>query len=154
MSRRYRKLQPDHPYDPDVRRLDDRAFRVWMYLICPCADDEGRLIINTDDILAAVYPLQREVSIVDIEAALLTICGQHLLKIYKNGSGQLLGEVNPQRWKHIGDIKKSSYCCPSILPVPTDKNTIPHPTAEMLRNASGMFRKYSATVPLKLNKLK
>ena len=149
MSRRYRKLQPDHPYDPDVRRLDDRAFRVWMYLLCPCADDKGRMVIDTDDILAAVYPLQRQVTIVDIEAALLTICGQHLLKIYKNGSGCLLAEINPVKWKHISEVERSGYVKQSILPARTGKNTIQHPSIEELRNASRIFSKYSATILLK-----
>lgn len=153
MTKRYRKLRPDHAYDPDVRRLDDRAHRIWMYLLCPCADDMGRLLIDTDDILAAVYPLQREVTIVDIEAALLTICGQTLLKIYQNGSGQLLGEIDPVKWKHIAEVERSGYVKQSILPARTDKNTIQHPSVEHLRNASRTLSRYSATLPLKLNKV-
>ncbi len=127
---RIRTLKPEHTLNPKIGHLSDRAYRLWVAMICN-ADDEGRGIYRAEELRALVYAYQPRVKRGAIEEGIGELEKADLVVVYEadgRGAFQLHDWAEHQRVDHPTASK--------IPPPPADSRalTSPHEDARGIEN--------------------
>jgi len=130
---RIRTLKPEHGQHRKIGPLSDRAFRVWVSGLVTQADDEGRLVVDPEEIRVKVFGYHPAVTTDDVVEAIGEVIQRRLLHVYED-EGQIIGQLHD--WPDHQAVRKSSHFKDSSLPCLSPSATIPP-----------VFRQYSATVP-------
>lgn len=78
---RIRSIKPEALQHRKVGRLSDRAFRLWVGMLTQ-ADDEGRLVVDPDNLRVLCFGYHPKVKIEHVSAALNEILGLGLIRLY------------------------------------------------------------------------
>lgn len=116
---RIRTIKPDHGTNKKVGKLSDRAYRIWVSGLISQADDEGRLVVDIEEIRARVYAYWPKIKESDVEKAIFEIETAKLLHI-KDENGKLYGQLHD--WTEHQAI---SHPKRSNLPLISDFRNIP-----------------------------
>ena len=131
---RIRTLKPDHGQHRKVGPLSDRAFRVWVSGLVTQADDEGRLIVDPEEIRVKVFGYHPTVSTPEVVEMIGEIIQRRLLHVFEH-EGQTIGQLHD--WQDHQAVRKSSHFKTSSLPSFSPSVSVPP-----------LFRQYSVTIPL------
>ena len=104
---RIRTLKPEHCLSEKIGMLSDRAYRLWVHLIC-YADDEGRGVLNLNEIRVRLYGYQPKISVPHLQDACQELRTRKLLYCYtENGKGyyQLHDWTDHQQISHPSPSK-------------------------------------------------
>lgn len=120
---RIRSIKPDHGINKKIGKLSDRAYRVWVGGLLTQADDEGKMIIDYEDIKVRVFAYYTRVNATLIKDAIKEIVSRKLLYT-REIDGIIYGQLHD--WQ---DHQKISH--PSKSNIPDLRNIPEH---------SGTFR--------------
>jgi len=79
---RIRTIKPEAFLHRKIGRLSDRAFRLWVGMICH-ADDEGRLVSEPEQLRAMLFGYQHETTADHIKTALSELSDVGLISLYE-----------------------------------------------------------------------
>ena len=118
---RIRSHKPEHTLNPKIGGLSDRAYRVWVAMLCH-SDDEGRGVCRPDELRALLYAYQSKVKSVDVAKAVAELQAAGLVLIYRIDGREFYAMHD---WP---DHQRVDHPTPSKIPPPsTDKEGIARP---------------------------
>src|SRR5688572_4480726 len=106
---RIRSIKPEHKQHRKVGMLPNLEYRLWMGMITE-ADDEGRLVGNTAQLRALIFPYQAALTLEEVESALVHVAKTGLVRLYTVGKTRF---IEFPSWKHHQRINRPT---PSKLP--------------------------------------
>ena len=130
---RIRTLKPDHGQHRKIGPLSNYAYRVWVCGLVTQADDEGRLIIDPEEIRVKVYGYHPTVTTEDVVEMVGEIIKRRLLHVYEH-KGQIIGQLHD--WADHQAVRNSSHFKASSLPCVPRSVIVPQ-----------LFRHYSVDTP-------
>lgn len=79
---RIRSLKPDHRTHRKVGKFSDRDYRLWVSMILE-ADDEGRLVVDADQLRVQTWPYHPRVTREHVETAINDIAAAGRVRLYE-----------------------------------------------------------------------
>lgn len=110
---RIRTIKPEHTLSEKIGHLSDRAYRLWIALLCN-ADDEGLGTLRPEELRMKVYGYQPKITSAHVSAALTELSEANLIAIFTaEAGGKTFYEMHD--WL---DHQKIQHPTPSKLPHP------------------------------------